>query len=95
MKKEVFYGKVTISSFVILTILGLWGISFITQFGMVGGGGAGFPIPYSHYNTAGPPEITPGNWFSYTNLIGDLIIYYIVAVLISLGFLKLKKQKTR
>lgn len=91
-KKNIFYGKRTISIFIILT-LGVLIYSFIKFIMMSGGGHMGFPFVFYSYGISGPNPATDSINHSYPiYLILDLIIYYISAVLLSFGISKLKKN---
>jgi hypothetical protein len=87
-KRNIFYGKQTIIIFIIITLVLFIG-SFIATNMRAGAGWMGFPLIFSSWNTNYP--ITTPNDFSVINLVLDLIIYYLAAVLISLGISKLKK----
>ncbi len=87
MDKKIFYSKTTIILFIIISLIMIFGSLFLTS-SQVGAGFHGLPFPYYCWNTTSP-ELA-GSEFILSALIADLIIYYGVAVLISLLIYKKK-----
>lgn len=85
--KKVFYNLITLISFIILLILLNLFSPFSYMNGTYGGGWVGYPIIFSE--TGDLPHAQTS--FQLIHLIVDLIIYYTLAVLISIIFTK--KQK--
>ena len=83
---KVFFNKISIISFIIISLLFLFIIPFFQNIFMIGRVFYGIPFEVSSSNPSLFPM--PAPTFSILNLILDLVIYYIVSVIISLIFSK-------
>jgi len=91
MKSNIFYGKRTIIIFIVLLAIFMFicpnFYSFIGMFGAGTNYGVPFEVYYSNVSLG--PSNQPR--FSWINLILDLVIYYITALIISLLISKARK----
>ena len=90
MENKILYGKRTIILFIVISVV-LLGYSLYTTYMMAGAGWIGIPFTVYSWGDAGGPPAEPVSGFSLINLILDLLVYYVIALIISFGISKIKK----
>jgi len=85
MNTKIFYGKLTIILFIVLLIIFLAIPYYQYKTAMIeGGNSVGWPFTYSSWGTTTPEMAVAGTQFSVLPFIGNIIVFYLAALIISL-----------
>jgi len=95
--------KPTIWKVILFLILFVLSFYASTRIFMIGGGPSTFGYPFQFFQGSGcyiVPEADINNCWetkitSYLGLIGDIIIWYLIACLIILGYKKIRKKRLK